>query len=377
MKKLILLFTLLPFAVVAKVVSVEATGYGVDIRSATKDALVSAISQTNNSTITTNQKSSLNELTKNSDSSLQTSMNDDFTLSANGVVKKYSIKSEHCDNGQCVVKILAQVKESKEGILDGLKRKKMSIKSFNGNHSGIFNSGVEESFTRGGGKFAIIDKGIDEQMDYIIEISLVQSKTRTWKTDNRTTDPLTGEVSGKVSTKYSSVYEVKYRVLSGATSQVKYANSQKSTSGRSNLALLAEITASKVYKDINDAIFPMRIASIYPAENRIAIPTDGKAIKVGSVFKVESAGSAERDPYTGEIIGYRTTKVGEIKINHVERKVMYGSVIKGDINQMKPKMIIKPIVVKVAKKKPVVTKKSKPKVVDESVVDEDFGGVIL
>ena len=382
MKKYLLLILLCPLSLAAKTIVVNTIGYGSDIRSATKDALVSAISQTNSASITTNQASVVNESSNNENSNLKTNMNDQFTLSANGIVKRYQIQSENCEENKCVVKIKAYVKESKMNKLDDIHRKKIVLEMAKSSQLSHFHSALESNFTRGGGKFAVIDQGVEDQMDYIIELSLVQANTHSWKKDHRTRDPLTGEIDGKISTYFSSTYAVKYRILSGDTRQVKYAGQQKTTSNRNNLSHLAELTASKVYQDINNALFPMRIASVYPDDGEITIPTDGKIFTPGMRFKVETSSRAERDPYTNEIIGYRTKKVGEIEITQVERKVMYAKVIHGDINQIKAKMIVKPL----HKKQQLKTKLTSPKKrvqkttsshkKDSAVVDTS-GGIIL
>lgn len=57
MNRLFLLLLVFPSMVAAKLVEVEATGYGVNISAATDDALVAAVKQTNNTTINVDQKS--------------------------------------------------------------------------------------------------------------------------------------------------------------------------------------------------------------------------------------------------------------------------------------------------------------------------------
>ncbi|WP_215403980.1 hypothetical protein [Vibrio gigantis] len=378
MNRLFLLLLVIPSMVAAKLVEVEATGYGVDISAATDDALVAAVKQTNNTTINVNQKSVSTLLKDNGATDLSKATGKTFDLTANGVIKEYKIVSSQCNDDKCSVKILAVVKESKETVIENLKRKKVSIKTFKGKSSDNFNTALEQSFTKGGGKFAVIENAVDEQMDYLIEVTLKKADTKSWKVDSRKTDPLTNRVSGSVTTKYSSIYEVNYRVLSGVTGQVKYASSQKSTSSRNNLSLLAKITASKVYEDITDAVFPMRIAAVSPEVNEIAIPTDGKTFSIGQKLKITAVGNKVRDPYTKEVIGYQTIKVGEAKVSRIDRKVMYATITSSNIDSIQTKMIVEVIKSKRKVDKKVTQPKIKPtEDKAESIVDSKHGGVVL
>ncbi|MGF1843361.1 hypothetical protein L4C39_09275 [Vibrio clamense] len=376
MNKLFLLLLILPAIVSAKLVGVEATGYGVSISAATDDALVAAVKQTNNTTINVNQKSVSTLLKENGTTDLSKATGKTFDLAANGVIKEYRIVESECDDGKCFVKVVAVVKESKETVIENLNRKKISIKKFKGKLSNNFNAALEQSFTRGGGKFAVIENAVDEQMDYLIELTLKKANTNSWKVDNRKTDPLTNKVTGSIKTKYSSSYEVNYRVISGATGQVKYASSKKSTSSRNNLSLLAKLTANKVYEDITDAVFPMRIAAVYPEVNEIAIPTDGKIFVLGQKLKITTVGNKVRDPYTKEVIGYQTVKVGEAKVSRIDRKVLYATVTTSNVESIQPTMIVEVI----KSKQKIVKKAKKPKPVEvkeESIVDSSHGGIIL
>lgn len=304
MNKLFILLFFLPSMVFAKLVEVEATGYGSNISAATDDALVSAVKQTNNTTININQKSVSTLLKENETTDLTKATGKTFDLNANGIIKSYRIIESNCQSEKCAVKIIAVVKESKETVIENINRKKVSLKTFKGKLSHNFNTALEQSFTKGGGKFAVIENALDEQMDYLIELTLKKANTRTWKVDNRKIDPLTNEKSGSVITKYASIYEVSYRVLAGTTGQIKYSSSKKSTSSRNNLELLAQITAKKVYEDITDAVFPMRIAAVYPEKNEIAVPTDGKSFVVGQLLKITTTGDKVIDPFTKEAIIY-------------------------------------------------------------------------
>lgn len=378
MNRLFLLLLVIPSMVAAKLVEVEATGYGVNISAATDDALVAAVKQTNNTTINVNQKSVSTLLKENGTTDLSKVTGKTFDLAANGVIKEYKIVSSQCNDDKCSVKIVAVVKESKETVIENLNRKKVSIKKFKGKSSDNFNAALEQSFTKGGGKFAVIENAVDEQMDYLIEVTLKKADTKSWKVDSRKTDPLTNRISGSVTTKYSSVYEVNYRVLSGVTGQVKYASSQKSTSSRNNLSLLAKITASKVYEDITDAVFPMRIAAVSPEVNEIAVPTDGKTFSIGQKLKITAVDNTVRDPYTKEVIGYQTVKVGEAKVSRIDRKVMYATITSSNIDSIQTKMIVEVI----KSKRKVDKKVTQPKVKStegkaESIVDSKHGGVVL
>lgn len=378
MNRLFLLLLVIPSMVAAKLVEVEATGYGVNISAATDDALVAAVKQTNNTTINVNQKSVSTLLKENGTTDLSKATGKTFDLAANGVIKEYKIVASRCNDDKCSVKIVAVVKESKETVIENLNRKKVSIKKFKGKSSDNFNAALEQSFTKGGGKFAVIENAVDEQMDYLIEVTLKKADTKSWKVDSRKTDPLTNRISGSVTTKYSSVYEVNYRVLSGVTGQVKYASSQKSTSSRNNLSLLAKITASKVYEDITDAVFPMRIAAVSPEVNEIAVPTDGKTFSIGQKLKITAVDNTVRDPYTKEVIGYQTIKVGEAKVSRIDRKVMYATITSSNIDSIQTKMIVEVI----KSKRKFDKKVTQPKVKStedkaESIVDSKHGGVVL
>lgn len=378
MNRLFLLLLVIPSMVAAKLVEVEATGYGVNISDATDDALVAAVKQTNNTTINVNQKSVSTLLKENGTTDLSKATGKTFDLAANGVIKEYKIVSSQCNDDKCSVKIVAVVKESKETVIENLNRKKVSIKKFKGKSSDNFNAALEQSFTKGGGKFAVIENAVDEQMDYLIEVTLKKADTKSWKVDSRKTDPLTNRVSGSVATKYSSIYEVNYRVLSGVTGQVKYASSQKSTSSRNNLSLLAKITASKVYEDITDAVFPMRIAAVSPEVNEIAVPTDGKTFSIGQKLKITAVDNTVRDPYTKEVIGYQTIKVGEAKVSRIDRKVMYATITSSNIDSIQTKMIVEVI----KSKRKVDKKVTQPKVKStedkaKSIIDSKHGGVVL
>ena len=373
MKKLLAL-TLLPASLFAKTVDVEAIGYGKDIRSATKDALVTAVIQTNETSIVTATSTTLKAKTNLEETTLEKSLDNDFQLSSDGKVKSFKILEQSCGANECTVKIVAKVKVKKTDQLDDLNRKLITVNHVSGSFNNAFNTELDAKFVNGG-KFAIFAQNYnDEQMDYILDLELVRANTSKRTTDNRKTDPMTGKVTGKIINKYSSVYEVRYKVKSGLSGQVKFMGSQKSTSGRNNLSLLAKITARKVYDDIHDAIFPMRVASV--RNDVVTAPKSGKDIKVGDLFEVISFDEPEYDPYTKEVIGHKRTVLGKVEVTTIERKLIRAKIISGaGIAAMN---VLEPIVKKakhnkVVKKTPVKKKIVEPK---NSIVDS-AGGVIL
>lgn len=374
MKKILLsLSLLLPLTAVAKTVDVEVVGYGRDIRSATKDALVSAIIQTNETSIKTQTQTSVSTRAKDEESTLNSKFDDDFRLESNGDIKQFTILEQGCKDDRCQVRLLAKVKVKKSAQLDELNRKLLTINHPVGRHSKAFNTELDARFVAGG-KFAIFEENYaSDDMDYILDLEVVKAVTAKRVVDNRKTDPMTGKITGQKSTGYSSVYEVKYKVKSAQSGQVKFMGTKTSTSGRNNLALLAQITAGKVYEDIHNAVFPMRIASV--KHGIVTLSTSGKHIRKGDMYQVVIFGEPDYDPYTEEVIGHSREVIGKIKITEVERKLARARIISGEAV---PLGVLEPISKPARKKASKVAKKPKPQPVTakQSIVAPG-GGVIL
>jgi len=163
-----------------------------------------------------------------------------------------------------------------------------------------------------------------------------------WEIDCETnTIDATGEVYDKV----DGYLEFDYRVIVLATRQVKWADKLRIDAQDLDLELTAtaepvisrmvEEAARQISSDMLNNIYPISIAGINE-NDLIILNQGGNSLAKGEQLRVLKLGEMLYDRYTGEQIGREETEVGRIRVERVEPKKSYASVVEGQLSAIVP-----------------------------------------
>lgn len=342
-KFLVLLVSLIGMSqALAKDVAVELSARGLTEEIAIERGLTRAISQVHGVDVDSRSWRLANKLKVNGDSSTVVAMENITTMKTRGQIKSYEVLSSYCDD-ECEVEMRVIIPKYTSPGLSPDKRRKLVVAPFDGRFGKEFSDNLQTHLVQSR-RFAVLDRehdaeyqqekalllspdtGLNEKvrlsqvlgLDYLVvgEVSFFD--------DSRTEfNQFTGERSD-IEAFYS---EVNYKIINLSTRQVKW---QDKTMLESDIADLQ--TASRVSRDIINAIYPLKIVS--NSHNSVVLNQGGKSLEVGEVFDVFVMGEKLIDPYTKESLGYMEIPVGQIAIDRVTAKVSYGSVVEGSINDM-------------------------------------------
>ncbi|MET2847264.1 hypothetical protein ABXV23_10910 [Vibrio owensii] len=364
----------------AAIVEKTVTGHGDSISNARNDALVLAVESHFGIDIKNKSSSIKDSSLSTKEGNYSSSYNDQVSQVnhkfSEGRIAGFDVISELCDsNGQCSSKLKVKLEEDdkKKAI-----NSRETIAFYQIKHEfgpKLFNS-MQTQFVQAR-KFAVLESLDAPELDYSLDVTIRSAYTKS-SGGSKKVDPLTGNVTyGKRN--YNSYVKADYKVKSVSTGQVVWSDAVVTTSGRNNLDLLIKLTGEKIFKQVHEIIFPVRVATV--SGNDVVLATGGKSIKVGQVFNVMHIGEVIYDPVSGEALEQVETNIAQIKISSVSAKTSRGQLIKGELSGIYPGAIVREAKVKaIAKPKTTqktVSKATQKPVNESSIVDKENGGVIL
>jgi curli biogenesis system outer membrane secretion channel CsgG len=341
---------MLPAAVSAEPVEVDAVGSGSTRDEAVAQALASAVAQVSGVSISAVQATSTKlaahaadgastvSLTKEAQSEVQTA--------AGGWVRSYRIDDVDAAAGGRMEAHLHVIVEMFKAKTNGAEnRRRIAVAAFAdgaGNHGP--GAALRDKITADlvqARRFAVVDRSNDDA--YNSEMALLQGgdapltervrvgqvigadyvvvgKIRTTApTRSERVIPLTGEVV--VSSSPGSA-DVDFQVIEIATRQVSWAGS---THGGG-----IDQLAGNIVDDIMRAIYPTRLIR-FDDPSSLILNQGGGTLRAGQRFRAFSLGEALVDPYTQEPLGQTEQQVGVVEITRVDTKVSYARLISGKL----------------------------------------------
>ncbi|BDX05917.1 hypothetical protein MACH26_14380 [Planctobacterium marinum] len=342
-KFLVLLVSLIGMnQALAKDVAVELTARGMTEEIAIERGLTRAISQVHGVDVDSRSWRLANKLKVNGESNTVVAMENITRMKTRGQIKSYEVLSSFCED-ECEVEMRVIVPKYTSPGLSPDKRRKLVVAPFDGRFGKEFSDNLQTHLVQSR-RFAVLDR--EHDTEYQKEKALLLSPDTGLNEKVRLSQVLgldylvVGEVSffddsrtefnqftGERSDIEAFNSEVNYKIINLSTRQVKW---QDKTILETDIADLE--TASRVSRDIINAIYPLKIVS--NSHNAVVLNQGGKSLEVGEVFDVFVLGEKLIDPYTKESLGYMEIPVGQIAINRVTAKVSYGSVVEGSIADM-------------------------------------------
>ncbi len=357
-----------------EIVVVEATGSGSDRESAVNAALIEALSQVEGVEIVSERtrSSSARELMvrgadgRESQITLNRSSQEAVRTATEGFVDGFEVLRVRDLGGQIEVRLEARIATFKApGAERHTTRRRIAIypveargaHTFLGQRYGGQELGerltqsLVEAMT-GTRRFAVLERSRDNAIeaelafltdptvarkeaarigqavgaDYVLNAQLVDFDVST----QRRTSQLTGEVS----TRIAGAVAVEMRIVSTATRQIMWADTEviqgesltdPSVQFQSAAGALTEmlgLVAQRLTRRAVDAIYPMRIVSI-SADGNVVVNQGSNRLARGDVLDVYLLGKHLEDPYSGESLGREETQVGSIEVTRVTSKVGY------------------------------------------------------
>lgn len=353
----------------AEIISVKASGQGVNLETAIDAALVRAVEQVSGVSIDAN-KTSIKSLTRdNEGTEFNSASVNGLQKQAAGKIKSYQVMSEQCDDQGCQVQVIAKIERSHHELRQekmkqqNKNRRTIAVANFSGSKGKQLSTELEGLLVKDR-KFSVLNDTGSANLDYIIEGKMLTAATHKKVVDKSRTVELTGEYIKDVKTYYSSKVVVEFKVIDLVNDQVKWSDTITTTSSRANLSYLLELTAKKAFDQLKSNIYPLVI--IKGDDNSIMLNSGGDTVKEGEIYDVFSAGQTIIDPTTGESLGAVERKIGQIKVTSVLPKLSYATLIKGDIDAVATKQIARKAKAATVKRKSRKASKPKPKAEPES-----------
>lgn len=162
--------------------------------------------------------------------------------------------------------------------------------------------------------------------DYLLNARLVDMSVSSERVVNR----LTSEMS----TRYSGAISVEMRIVSTATRQIMWADTEnirgadlaklglEADAGASAVSTIFDSVAERLTERAIDAIYPMRVVSIAP-NGSVVLNQGSNRLAEGDRLEVFRLGARLKDPYSGESLGREESRVGFIEVDRVTSKVAY------------------------------------------------------
>lgn len=151
---------------------------------------------------------------------------------------------------------------------------------------------------------------------------------------NIATERNKSQLTGEVSTEWRGGITVEVRIVSTATRQIVWADGETlegsmlpevgidEQDGAAGLTQALSVVADRITARAVDAIYPMRIVSISSA-GELAINQGNSRLSTGDRLRVFKLGKRMKDPYSGESLGREETRVGTIEVTRATSKVSY------------------------------------------------------
>ncbi len=342
--------SLLPLAVRADPVEVDAIGSGATREEAVAHALASAVAQVSGVSVSaveaTSTKLAAQDLDGGSTVSLNKEAQSEIQSAAGGWVRSYQIDGvDPVEGGRLEAHLHVTVETFKAKTAGAETRRRIAVAAFadgaGGRGSG---TALRDKITADlvqSRRFAVVDRSNDDA--YNTEMALLQGgdtpltervrvgqvigadyvvvgKLRTTApTRSKRTISLTGEV---VASTTPGSADVDFQVIEIATRQVSWAGSVHG-GGIDQLA-------GSVADDIMLAIYPMRLIG-FDDPSSLILNQGGGTLRTGQRFLAFSLGEALVDPYTREPLGQAEQQVGVVEVTRVDTKVSYARLVTGKL----------------------------------------------
>lgn len=342
----LLVVLMVSYPALAGIESIEVTGTGNSSSSAIDAALISAVEQVSGVTVSS-QRQSLDE------SSRQSGEGTSFLRQSSGVKDfgtagraTYRILSQRCNDGECVVRLLANVETDndveRQKKLKGMNknRRTIAIEPFQGKLAKEFTRSIEARFVQDR-KFRVIADRTQPGVDYVLTGRVVEASTNKKVVDNSRRVALTGEYIEDVQVSYDSRVVVEYQVIDLVNNQIKWSAKVPTSSGRNNLAKLLDITSRKVFDQLKGNIYP--IVLLASEDGTLVLNSGGSTVRVGERYDVFAAGEKMIDPITKESLGYTETKVAQVSVTKVLAKMAYVELISGKRDELSDLPIVRKV----------------------------------
>lgn len=146
---------------------------------------------------------------------------------------------------------------------------------------------------------------------------------------------------------------VSIRFIDVATSQIKFSNiiNTKVKLSKNIESPVVEIFnkfAGEALKKVMDNIYPLRVVAVEDGE--VVLNQGGESVSEGDKYEMFAMGDLIKDPYTGESLGRKETKCGELEIIRVKGKTSDGRIL-GDWEKVAEIFKEKEIVCRILKEK--------------------------
>ena len=349
-----------------EIVSVEATGRGIDREEAINAALVEALGSVEGIEILSRRSlsSSSSELmirgANGSESQIVLDRNsvNSVRTATEGFVEGFNVLGARDIDGQVEIRLEARIATFKApGAATQTTRRRIAVypvdvrgsHTFMGSQYGSqelqerLTQGLVEAMT-GTRRFAVLERSranaIEAELaflrdpavarieatrigqavgaDYLLTARLVDL--------NVTAERHTSRLTGETTTQISGAIAMDMRIVSTATRQIMWADTEVirgrtlSEVGSLNDALM--LVAQRLTKRAVDAIYPMRIVSV-SSNGDVVVNQGSNRLARGDRLDVFVLGDHLKDPYSGESLGREETQVGTIEVTRVTSKVGY------------------------------------------------------
>lgn len=321
----------------AGIESIQVTGEGPSRDAAIDAALISAVEQVVGVDIKS-ERSSVDLYQENEDGFEFTEATAGGSTYSSSGNTTYRVISENCESGGCKVRLQANVEydddKRRQKSLKGMNgnRRTLAIEDFSGNkHARELTKALETRFVQDR-LFSVVADQRKPGVDYVLRGKVLEAKTSKQVTDTRKTIELTGEKVGSQSTHYSSKFIVEYQMIDLINNQIKWSAKVPTTSSRDNLSDLIDISSRKIFDQLKDNIYPLILLNT--SDGNFVLNSGGKTVQVGELFDIYAVGEEMFDPYTKESLGYTENKVGRVKVERVQFKTAYVSIVSGSREEM-------------------------------------------
>ena len=363
--------------------TLESTGHGVTVEQAIDRALVGAITQVNGAAVASRARSSLTASATIDfgvkSSSSQKRFEETIEKTSKGIVKNYEILSQgNLPNSSLVsVKLSVTVADYEQSVQ--LKRLRLAvvpfrIQEFNSKHN---SSKIFEDYMRRGlenyvtqtRRFAVIDRSFIEEQNK--ELDFIAGKEGSANSAGGASVEELARFGNRVGTDYliTGVVEkarsgvktftmkstgqvietpqiearVTYRIIDVASSQVKFAATQKLYREEGDLETTADIISKQIGEKILNAIFPIHVLGINGSN--VTLGQGGDTVKANAIYSLVRLGNEMFDPYTKETLGQEETIVGSVQVTDTQSKLSTAVIIDLKIppdDLMKDDFIVRP-----------------------------------
>ena len=336
-----------------KYVDVEGTGRGADDNSAVESAIVECVSQVNGLAISTKSQLEAVESISDDESYSSQKLKKRVASATRGIVASYEIISVNkTESGIKEAKVRAKIAKYDNGNQNRLRIAIFPLKTlkdkYNVGDSDVSKEDVSRISTQAlvdkmvaTRKFTVLDREYADDIlqekatianadtpieemckfgqvlgaDYIV-VGVVESLTSVQKSVNM-------KMSGLKTSFNDSGCGVSLRFIDVATSQIKFSGliNTKVTLSRNIDSPIIDIFkkfADAAVKKVIDNIYPLRVVAVEGDE--VILNQGGESVVEGDRYEMFALGEIIKDPYTGESLGRKETKCGDIEIIRVKSK---------------------------------------------------------